>query len=99
MSQQSVISVGQTFTVTCETLLSGLGGYTCVIQYKRPDGTTGEISGPTVDGTTLIGTITPTLNPLTGRPGKWYFKPRIVNGSITYYGETDHVIVSKEFQE
>lgn len=99
MSEQDVFTVGQTFTVTCETLLSGLGGYTCTIQYKRPDGVTGDIASPTVDGTTLIATITPTMNPLTGRPGKWYFKPRIINGSITYYGKTDHVIVSKEFQE
>mgnify|MGYP003522052354 CR=1 FL=1 len=94
---QSIIVVGQSFDVTCETGLAGLGGYTCTIKYKRPDGVTGSLT-PTVTGTTLIGTITPTENPVTGTPGKWSFYPNIINGSTVYKGATDHVIVSKEYQ-
>lgn len=98
MSEQSEIVVGQTFTVTCETGLDGLSGYTCTVKYKRPDGVTGTLT-PSVSGTTLIATITPTENPITGRPGKWYFYPNAVSGSVVIKGKTDHVIVSKEFQE
>jgi hypothetical protein len=95
---QSVIVMGQTFTVTCETGLASLGSYTCTIKYRRPDGVTGSLT-PTVTGTTLIGTITPTENPVTGRAGKWSFYPNIISGAIVYKGATDHVIVSKEYQE
>jgi hypothetical protein len=95
---QDIIVLGQTFSVTCETELAGLDGYTCTIRYKRPDGVTGSLT-PTVTGTTLIGTITPTENPVTGRAGKWSFYPNIISGAIVYKGATDHVIVSKEYQE
>lgn len=95
---QAVIVVGQTFTVTCETGLASLGSYTNTIKYKRPDGKQGTLT-PTVSGTTLIGTITPTENPVTGKPGTWYFYTNSVSGSIVFKGQTDHVLVSEEFQK
>lgn len=96
--EQDVIVVGQDFEVRCETELAGLGSYTNTIKYKRPDGVTGSLDA-TVSGTVLIAQVTSTINPVTGQPGKWSFYPNIISGSITYKGKTDHVIVSKEFQE
>lgn len=95
---QAILVVGQTYTVTCETGLAGLSGYTCTIKYRRPDGVTGTLT-PTVSGTTLIGTVTTTINPVTGKAGKWSFYPNVVSGSVVYKGATANVIVSEEFQD
>lgn len=105
---QAVIVVGQTFTVTCETSLASLGSYSNPrVYYKRPDGYQGYLT-PTVSGTTLIATVTPTVNPVNatwrgepiGYPGTWRFYPYVEgSGTIVYRGQTDRVIVSKEYQE
>jgi len=96
---QAVIVVGQSFTVTCETSLTLATYSNPRVYYKRPDGMQGFLT-PTVSGTTMVGTITPTLNPLTGKAGVWRFYPYVTgSGTIVYRGETDKVIVSKVFQD
>jgi hypothetical protein len=97
---QAVIVVGQTFQVTLETSLASLGTYNNPrVYYKKPDGTKGYLT-PTISGTTMVATVTPSINPLTGRAGKWSFYPYVEgSGTIVYRGETDHVIVSEEYQQ
>lgn len=96
---QSVIVVGQSFTATCETNLPGLSAYSNPrIYYKKPDGTKSYIV-PTVVGTTMIATVTPAINPVNGKAGKWTFYPYVEgSGSIIYRGKSDKVIVSEEYQ-
>lgn len=106
---QAVIVVGQTFTATCETSLASLGSYANPrLYYERPDGFRSFVE-PTIVGTTMVGTITPALNPLTvsgggkwadGYAGTWRFYPYVEgSGTIVYRGKTDKVLVSKQFQD
>ena len=96
---QSIIVVGQTFTATLETSLASLGTYSNPrVYYKKPDGTKSYVT-PSISGTTMIATITPTINPVTGKAGKWTFYPYVEGtGTIVYRGASDHIIVSEEYQ-
>jgi len=97
---QAVIVVGQTFTATLETSLTSLSTYSNPrVYYKTPSGTKSYVT-PTIVGTTMVATITPTLNPVTGRAGTWTFYPYVEgSGTIVYRGKSDHVIVSEEYQK
>jgi len=94
------IKVGQTFTVTLDTTplvtLTSYSGH--LIYYKRPDGKTGTITPDSVGLTSMVGTVSTTLNPLTGTPGVWEFYPYCINGSIILRGKEDFVEVHPQFR-
>lgn len=105
------IKVGSTFTVTMDTTplvtLTDYSGH--LIYYRRPDGKTGTIVPDTVGASSLVGTVTITLNPLTnatgpdkwknGYSGTWEFYPYCVgSGAVIYRGQEDFVVVHPEWR-
>ncbi len=105
------IKVGSTFTVTLDTTplvtLTAYSGH--LVKYKRPDGKTGTLTPDSVSASSVVATITPTINPLTnssgpekwrqGFAGAWEFYAYCVgSGSITFNSKEDIVIVHPQWR-
>lgn len=105
------IKVGSTFTVTLDTTplvtLDQYSGHR--VYYRRPDGKQGYITPDSVGTSSMVATVSTTLNPLTvstsqekwrdGYAGNWEFYPYCQGaGSIAFHGQEAVLVVHPQWR-
>lgn len=109
------IKVGQAFRATCDIRVDGVAaldmtaGSAVVINYRRPDGTTGTLTPDILGAYTASALVTATLNPKAvttgdpkwknGYPGSWEFFPSGLDASgDPFEAKGDFVHVHSKFR-
>ena len=83
--------VGSQHRIKINTKIS-LGGATCIIKYRKPDGTTGDWSAE-IDGSYIY--YDPATTSIINLPGKWFLYAHVTKAGVVYMGKTVVLIVQK----
>lgn len=76
----NIVYVGQDFTITGDTTIDLSANTTLEMRYKKPDKTTGALTGSVISSTKCRGTLTAALN---NQAGDWVFQVyAVIGGSV-----------------